>query len=443
MSSQLESSLGGPALAKRWLTPEREAMSGADAAWFHMDRDHNLMVVNTVLCFDQRPDWNEVERLLQTRVADRFHRFRQRGADPPMTLGLLAPWWEDDVSFDVRRHVARIDLSARAERRALDQHVADRAIVDLDRRFPLWRVELIDLAGGAAALLLRTHHAMGDGAALFKVILALSDSVEEPPAARRSAAPSPWSAIDPLAAERTAIAMARLSQRLFQRSAAGGPLRSPLVGEKRVAHLEAIDLRQLKEAGRATGSTVNDVFLAALAGALREHFLGLEIDPADVDISMPVSVRDIRRDGRDELGNRFGLVFIRLPVATADRRERRALVTERTRDLKSSQEPEVVFGGLSTLGHLPRALQHPWVDAISGDAVAVVTNVPGPRAAISIAGRRVTRMYFFVPSTGPIGLGVSFLSYDGHAIVSLIADRATLPAIEPFAARLENELRQA
>jgi WS/DGAT/MGAT family acyltransferase len=441
MSPQLESSLPGPVLAARWFTPHREAMSGADAAWFHMDREHNLMVVNTVLCFDQRPDWDEAERLLQTRAADRFHRFRQRGVEPPVTLGLLTPWWEDDESFDIRRHVTRIDLSACADRRALDQHVEEQSTVDLDRRHPLWRVELIDLPAGAAALLLRTHHAIGDGAAVFKVIMALTDSVEQPPAARRVAAPSSWTAVDPLAVQRTAVAMATLTERLFRRGATPA-LRSPLVGQKQVAHLEPIELRQLKEAGRATGSTVNDVFLAALAGAFREHFAELGIDPADVDVSMPVSVRDQRRDGRDELGNRFGLVFIRLPVGIADRRERRALVTERTCALKSSQEPEVVFGGLSALGHFPRGMQNAWVDAFCGDAAAVVTNVPGPRSALSIAGVPVSRMYFFVPSTGPVGLGVSFLSYNGNAIVSLIADRATLPVLEPFAARLEQELHR-
>jgi hypothetical protein len=421
----------------------REAMSGADAAWFHMDRDHNLMVVNTVLCFDQRPDWNKVEAVLQMRVADRFPRFRQRAVDPLVTFGLLAPWWEEDASFDIEHHVERTDLSARGGREALDQHIAMRATLDLDRHRPLWRAELIDLAGGAAALLLRTHHAIGDGAALLKVISAMTDPLGEPPAPPRAAAPRPWNPVDPVLVERTVIATASLGQRLFARGATGTPLTSPIVGAKQIAHLEPIELHGLKDLARSTGSTVNDVFLAALAGAVREHFAGLGMSPVDVDIVMPVSVRDDGHEAHDALGNRFGLVFSSLPVATADRRERRGRVTERTRALKSSQEPEVVFGALSAMGHVPRAVQHAWVDAFIKDAVAVVTNVPGPRHAVSLAGIPVTQMYFLVPSTGPIGLGISFLSYNGHAVVSLIADRATLPALGPFAARLESELHQA
>ena len=423
--------------------PAREAMSGADAAWFHMDREHNLMVVNTVLCFDQRPDWNEVEALLQRRLVDRFPRFRQRGVDPLVTLGLLAPWWEEDASFDIENHVARTDLSARGGREALDEHIAKQATFDLDRRLPLWRAELIDLAGGAAALLLRTHHAIGDGAALFKVIVALTDPVGEPPAQPKAAAPRSQNPVDLVTVERTVIATANLGQRLFGRGATGMPLTSPIVGAKRIAHLEPVELRRLKDAGRPTESTVNDVFLAALAGTLRGHLAGLGITPVDIDIVMPVSVRDDEHEERDALGNHFGLVFNRLPVATADRRERRARVTRRTREIKSSQEPEVVFGALSTMGHVPRGMQHAWVDAFIKDAVAVVTNVQGPRHAVSLAGAPVTEMYFLVPSTGPIGLGISFLSYNGHAVVSLIADRATLPALQPFATQLESELRQA
>lgn len=431
----------GPARRSR-STAGREAMSGADAAWFHMDRPRNLMVVNTLLLMEQRPDWNEVERLLQTRVVDRFVRFRQRAVDPLVTFGLLVPWWEEDASFGIGRHVVRVDLSAGAGD-ALDRHIARQAGIDLDHHLPLWRAELIDLAGGAAAVLLRTHHAIGDGAALFKVITALTDPMGEGPARPGPDSARPWHPVDPATVRRTAAATTRLSLRLFERGATGAPLTSPISGEKQVAHLAPIELRRLKDSARATGGTVNDVFLAALAGALREHFAGLGIAPADVDVSMPVSVRDPDREEPDALGNLFGLVFGRLPVATADRRERRLRMTERTRALKSSQEPEVVFGALSTMGHLPRAIQHAWIDAFIKDAVAVVTNVQGPRHGLSLAGVPVTWMYFFVPSTGPIGLGVSFLSYQGHAIVSLIADRGTLPDIQPFARLLEDELLQA
>jgi WS/DGAT/MGAT family acyltransferase len=292
-------------------------------------------------------------------------------------------------------------------------------------------------------MLLRTHHAIGDGAALVKVIRAATESLGPPPPPPSAAAARRREPLDPAVIKGAALASNKLGQRFFRRGASHAPLTTPIIGAKQIAHLEPLDLRQLKEAGRETESTVNDVYLAAIAGALRAHVAGLGMAPVDLDVAMPVSVRDPGREGQDELGNRFGLVFARLPVATADRRARMERVTERTRAIKSTQEAQVVSGALSTMGHVPRVAQRAWVDAYIKDAVAVVTNVAGPAHPVALAGTPIAGMYLFVPSTGPIGLGISLLSYAGRGVVSLIADRATLPALRPFAAELDHELRGA
>jgi hypothetical protein len=81
-----------------------------------------------------------------------------------------------------------------------------------------------------------------------------------------------------------------------------------------------------------------------------------------------------------------------------------------------------------------------WADSFIGDAVAVITNVTGPSTPVSLAGTPVAGMSLLVPSTGPIGLGVSLFSYAGRATVSVIADRPTMPDCCPFARTLEGEL---
>jgi diacylglycerol O-acyltransferase len=154
---------------------------------------------------------------------------------------------------------------------------------------------------------------------------------------------------------------------------------------------------------------------------------------------MPVSIR--RPDEPpDELGNRFGLVVVRLPVATDDPGERRAEVGRRTLAIKSTTEAEVVARALTTLGRLPVRAQLAWTDSFIGDAVAVITNVAGPPAPVTLAGTPVAGMSLLVPSTGPVGLGVSLFSYAGDATVSVIADRATMPDCGAFARALEAEL---
>ncbi|MGZ8648771.1 MAG: wax ester/triacylglycerol synthase family O-acyltransferase, partial [Solirubrobacteraceae bacterium] len=66
------------------------AMSSADAAWLHMDRPTNLMVINSVLWFDEPVDWDRYVAVVRERLVERFDRFRQRPAEGP-----LGPHWED------------------------------------------------------------------------------------------------------------------------------------------------------------------------------------------------------------------------------------------------------------------------------------------------------------------------------------------------------------
>ena len=68
-------------------------MPAADAAWLHMDRPTNIMVVNSVLWFDAPVDWARVRRIFLERVVDRFPRFSQRAVEGTLLAG---PHWEDD-----------------------------------------------------------------------------------------------------------------------------------------------------------------------------------------------------------------------------------------------------------------------------------------------------------------------------------------------------------
>ena len=89
----------------------RQRMSTADAAWLHMDRPTNLMVVNALLWFDEPLDLERARAVVRERLVERFPRFRQRIVEP--RLGLGAPSWEDDPDFDLDLHLHR----ARAARR--------------------------------------------------------------------------------------------------------------------------------------------------------------------------------------------------------------------------------------------------------------------------------------------------------------------------------------
>jgi hypothetical protein len=92
------------------------------------------------------------------------------------------------------------------------------------------------------------------------------------------------------------------------------------------------------------------------------------------------------------------------------------------------------------LGHTPGPAQRTWVDLFTGDAVAVVTNVRGPGERVALAGTAVAGMSVWVPSTGPLGIGVSVVSYAGDVMVGLVVDEGVVPHDTDLAGALDAEL---
>lgn len=64
-----------------------QRMSNADAAWLHMDRPTNLMVVNALLWFEEPVDADGVKEILRSRLVEPFPRFRQLVKEPRLGSG--------------------------------------------------------------------------------------------------------------------------------------------------------------------------------------------------------------------------------------------------------------------------------------------------------------------------------------------------------------------
>jgi len=113
-------------------------------------------------------------------------------------------------------------------------------------------------------------------------------------------------------------------------------------------------------------------------------------------------------------------------------------------ELKGGYQALLSYGLLAVVGHAPRALQDPLLDYMASKATAVMTNVPGPGQPLSMAGRTLSRLMFWVPQSGDIGLGVSILSYAGGVQFGLIADAGLCPdpqrLIDGFAPEFEQLL---
>ena len=156
---------------------------------------------------------------------------------------------------------------------------------------------------------------------------------------------------------------------------------------------------------------------------------------------VPVNLRPLEQAW--QLGNRFGLVPLVLPIGIANPVERLFAVRARMSELKGSFQPVMAFGLLSVAGLLIKPVQHAMLNLFAKKATAVMTNVPGPAEALRFCGSTVEKVMFWVPQSGDIGLGVSILSYGGGVQFGVITDTAMCPrpqeiidAFEPEFGRL-------
>jgi diacylglycerol O-acyltransferase len=426
----------------------RETLSGVDAAWLQMDRAVNTADVVAVLRLRGGLSAPRLRRLLEEQLLV-HRRFRQR-----IARGALGrPAWEDDPRFSLDRHVSEHRLGP--EEDALDAYVSAVASAPLDLGHPPWRIHLLRMPGGSA-LVAKLHHCIADGFALVAVLLSLAD---EPTASRRPHRARAFRDVASLSAPRAALlAAARDPRRAAAIAGAAGimawalgrmvglppepatPLKRPLGGERRVACSRPFPLRSVRAAARARGATVNELLGAVAAGALRAWLIeSAQLPAGDLRALVPVNLRPVGAERK--LGNEFGLVFLELPLTAWTVEARVERLHARMQALKASADALVTYGVLWLLGYLPAALEQLVNAFFTTKASLVLTNVPGPRRPLSLAGHRIERMMFWVPHPASLGLGLSILSYAGEVVVGVRADAAVVPEPARLVRLFEEELR--
>jgi WS/DGAT/MGAT family acyltransferase len=214
-----------------------------------------------------------------------------------------------------------------------------------------------------------------------------------------------------------------------------GPLGIP----KRAAWSEPIPLADVKTIGKGLGGTVNDVLLTAMTGGLRRYLQGRGERVAGLNFRAFVPVNLRPPDAELELGNKFGLVFLSLPVGIADPVERLRELKRCMDGLKGSLEAPVAFGILNAIGMSPARIQDIVVNIFGTKGTAVMTNVIGPQERIYLAGAPLEAFMFWVPQSGRLGMGVSILSYAGQVWMGVITDEGLVPDPETIIAGFQAE----
>ncbi|WP_370326158.1 wax ester/triacylglycerol synthase family O-acyltransferase [Euzebya sp.] len=429
-----------------------DRMSPVDAAWLHMDQPTNLMVITSVVWFDQPVDASAITDAIRTRVVDAYPRFRQRVVDSEVGR----PRWVDDPDFDLSSHLHHVALPHPGDDAALRTFVGEVMGQDLDRRRPLWQAWIVDGYRDGAAVVQRIHHCMADGISLGDVLMALvdDDTPAQPPVAHpdglRRVAELAHAGLE-LATHPTRLAgAARTGARILDAIAvetltgrdAPTALRGPQSGRKVVAWSDPLDLAEVKRIARDRDATVNDVLMAALSGAIGRYLDDVGTPAERIRAMVPVSMRAAGLPVPSTLGNDFALVLCPLPVGERDPDERLRAVRDAMDAIKGSAQAVTSLGLLAAMGLSPRMIEGLLVGFYGDKASLVLTNVPGPRHRVSVAGHPVAGILSWAPQSGSIGTSATIFSYAGQVFVGICTDPAMVPDPDRIAGGLLDEIRR-
>ena len=417
-----------------------------DHMMWDVNMPNSLVTVTGMMTFDKKVSIKKLSKIIENRLL-KFERFHKK-----VILKNKKPMWHLDEAFNLTSHIHHIALPAPGNYSALQQVISDLISQPLDESKPLWQVHLIDNYKGGSVVLWRLHHAIGDGIALIKVVFSLTgatkaDSLLEKLDEKLEKREKHTLKKDlgdlfhtgqgllheaqeliknPEQMKDTLLESWNITKeigRLFLGDSVQDTIYKGNLGcSKKAAWSEPISLFTIKDIGKQYQATVNDILLALITGALRRHLIKHK-QPVDkcIRIVVPVNIR--KKEEKIRIHNKIGMLSIELPVHVNDVKKRIKYIREKTELLKHSIEPVLIYNLLNILADvIPTALEQKFSDFIGTKIAGVVTNVPGPKNVIFLAGEKVNDIMFWVPQTSPLGIGVSIISYNNKVCLGVVTD---------------------
>jgi diacylglycerol O-acyltransferase len=472
-------------------------LTGVDASFLYMESDRTFGHVSGVLIFERPyPEFDPYSAVYERYEAMVGHvePMRRRLVEVPLSLD--HPWWIEDPNFDLSFHIRALNLAKPGYADQLADQVARIHGRPMDRTRPLWEVYVIDgLGEGRWALLTKYHHATIDGASgqiMLEMVTSPTpdgDDIMEPLAWDPEPLPSNAEllrrALDNMV--RNPARSFRVQMRLVRdvANAAGLPViggaaarasraakqvTRPAAAEPRPAlpttpapptpwnkaisqhrrfAIRSSSLSNIKAIKEAANGTVNDVVMAICAGGLRTYLLRHDALPdRPLRAMVPVSIRT--GNETDPWTNRVSALIAELPTDEADplrrvarcreamqaaKRQFELVPAETLVDMSQTSSPLLTAAAMrlsSRLGLTQRISSVPFNLTIS--------NVPGPRQPLYMAGAQLQHQFPVSIVTDGQGLNITVVSYLDRLDFGVIADRELVPDLWDMADDLINEI---
>ena len=434
-------------------------MSGIDAFLLGMETSRAYMHTYKIAILDPStdPDGWSFEKYYRD-CARRMHRvplFRWKCAPDPLRLN--HPLWVEDPDFDLAYHVRRVACPPPGDHRALCEFMSAIYSYKLDRDRPLWMQWVVEgLEGGKVALVLILHHAYIDGVGashLMREFYRPVDGVAGP--WQPAPLPGGWKRLGMALRDWPSVAIGSLPKVLFgvlRKVRVERHLRSEgkvypslsamqqtpinrLVSPGRTFVCESMPLDRLRRVGKHFGATINDVFGACSAGAVRRLLRDLGHDPDQHPLIAGTPFAGDRPKGMEGLGNFASADFCWFRSDLADPRARLAAMHESNSEMKEHMAALKSAGAdmnavLQIVPPLGVKLLRRWIRRMKGKVGFFgnlgLSNVPGPKDYLYLDRWKVCDWFSIGMIMDGTTLNMTMWSYAGKATLSILIDREIL-----------------
>ena len=469
-------------------------LSGLDATFLYMETPETPMHVGGLNIYELPAGYQgDFLENLREHIARRMHLapvFRRKLVNMPFELA--NPIWVADDDLDLEYHIRSTVLPKPGTRAQLDRLVGRLHSSLLDRSRPLWEFYVIegletpaDAPPGTrrVAFYSKVHHSALDGAAGVALATAIMDVSAVP---RHVRPPPPGRALSTdnfgiaeLAAsgiKNTAVQTIKLAKtlptlllrtvaQLIRPTPAGGEdkdavdiavahhavkeksgwfaPKTPInvsITNQRIFSSFSLPLAELKHVAKGNGVTLNDVVMAICSGALRHYLADLNCRPEQPLLAaVPISLRE---EGNTDMNTQASMMRISLASHIADPLARLQAIrtassaakamTMRMKsimpmDFPSLGVPWLLSGAFALFGRSKLANNLPPI------ANVAISNVPGPKVALYMAGAKMLTYYPVSIVSHSLGLNVTVQSYNGNLDFGLIACRKAMPDLPELA----------
>lgn len=415
--------------------PRLERMRAEDAFFLYAESANVPQVVGGFVLFDGYVSLGEARR----RVAERLPGLPNLRRRLVTEATWRRPAWlvEDAISVDA--HVTECALrpgTTLAD--VVDEFYS--ASVPLDR--PPWQLRLVHgLEGGRSALVVKLHHALGDGFAVIHSMLGLLDAGAgiADPAGQRSSRARARGFAPPYGIAGSARMVRRTVTGVWSLGRSGPAPASRLSGltpgPKRKFVPLRLDARDVRAAARAHRARTNDLLLATVADGLH-RFLADTGEPARQATLRAMVPRTLRTTETWGLpGNLTAAVSLDLPVGPMTPQQRLTEIRAAAGRLIARGEPEATRFVVRAMGILPAPV-HAWAarNAYNSHWFNVILSViPGPHRTQRLCGVRLAEVYPVLPVTSGVGLAIGVMRWGDDYTVGFTADAAIVPDVADLA----------